>query len=298
MRRSISESSSARKRVTAWWVGQVAEDRTLTPMLECRYRGKWLIFRSTPDRDLRRKPLPGTLAHPNFLRYEPSGGMPPAALPLMQAIIRAAGGGQVAPAGRLTRPGPWESPEGRPQPYIDRHGDPVTPREDTSDTAYWYALLIDYIEGRPPPASVRQPRVTPKLRMYAATHDQAAREFAAAQDAQEAARAGQRPPVPVVLEPAQALPASAVEEITTAQAQDLTGLSAERWRQLARAGRIRSRRTHHQVLLLDRADVIAYDGDRRSGRGIGSGEEPAPAGPAGDPGGPGGGSAASGGRAA
>ena len=74
--------------------------------------------------------------------------------------------------------------------------------------------------------------MTAKLRLYAATHGQAAREFAAALG-REVARAAPRPPVPVVLEPAQAPPVSAVEEITTAQAQDLTGLSAERWRQLA-----------------------------------------------------------------
>lgn len=199
----------------------------------------------------------------------------------------------MAPAGRLTRPGPWESPEGKPQPYLDRHGDPVTPREDAPDTAYWYALLIDYIEGLLLPASVRQPRVTPKLRLYAATHAQAAREFAAALG-RKAAGAGQRPPVPMVLEPAQAPPVSVAEEITTAQAEDLTGLSAERWRQLARGARIRSRRTHRQVLLLNRADVIAYDGNRRSGRGIGSGERREAA----HPGGPAGRSAAGGGRAA
>jgi hypothetical protein len=194
-------------------------------------------------------------------------------------------------AGRL-----WLSAEGRPQPFIDRHGDPVTPREDTPDTAYWFTLLIDYIEGRPPPASARQPRVTPKLRMYAATHGRAAREFAAAR-AQEAARAAPSQPVPVVLEPAQTPPVSAVEEITTAQAQNLTGLSAERWRQLARASRIRFRRTHHRVLLLNRADVIAYDGgDRRRRGGTRSGEEPGPA--PGDPGGAARGSAAGGGRAA
>ena len=81
----------------------------------------------------------------------------------------------------------------RSTPPCDWDGDPVTPREDTPDSGSWYAL-IDYIEGEPRLASVKQPRVTPKLRMCAATHDQAARDFAAAEDVQKAARAGQRLP--------------------------------------------------------------------------------------------------------
>ena len=79
-------------------------------------------------------------------------------------------------------------------------------------------------------------------------------------------------PSPAVVGPAQAL---AVSEglglvITAAEAGDLTGLSAERWRQLAVSGTIRGRRTGRRVWELNRDDVMAYDEQRRRRRGNGS----------------------------
>ena len=79
----------------------------------------------------------------------------------------------------MTRPGPWRSPEGHSLPFLGPHGDLTMPAEDLAETAYWHDLLIGYLEGRPPPASAKQPRVTAKLRLYAAIHRRGATEVAA-----------------------------------------------------------------------------------------------------------------------
>ena len=80
-------------------------------------------------------------------------------------------------------------------------------------------------------------------------------------------------PSAAVVPAAQARPTSGAEMITTAEAEDLTGLSAERWRQLAVAGRIPACQTHRQVWELNRAGVIAYN-ERRHERGTGIGTAP------------------------
>lgn len=79
-------------------------------------------------------------------------------------------------------------------------------------------------------------------------------------------------PTAAVLGPGQAPPSSG-QTIGTAEAEDLTGLGAERWRQLAVAGKVPGHQTHRGVWELDRAAVIAYDEWRRE-RGTGIGKAP------------------------
>jgi len=167
-------------------------------------------------------------------------------------------------------------PDSRPAPHLDRFHQLITPPEHLAEMAGWLAVLRDCLAGRQPPASVAQPRVTRRLEEYIEIAARGAGEFAAARV--RAAPAVSAPAYPAVLGAAQPLPVSEAEEITTTQAQDLTGVSAEWWRRLAVAGRIRARQAPRKVWMLNRADVIAYDGsERRSGKGgPGSGEDGPP----------------------
>jgi hypothetical protein len=162
---------------------------------------------------------------------------------------------------------PWSylMPDNRPAPHLDRFLQFIVPPEHLPELAGWLAVLRDCLTGRQPPASVLQPRMTRRLEEYIELTARGAREAATA-------RAGDRLglsalPAPAVLGPAQPLSVSEAEEITTTQAQDLTGVSAEWWRRLAIAGRIRARQAPRKVWMLNRADVIAYGGKQRSGTG-------------------------------
>jgi excisionase family DNA binding protein len=94
-----------------------------------------------------------------------------------------------------------------------------------------------------------------KASRSAATH-YAARQHAAR------AWAAPTPAAAEVLGSAQLASVSVVEEITTAQAADLAGLTPEWWRRLAVRGTIRARQVDRRTWLLSRTDVIAYATDR------------------------------------
>lgn len=78
--------------------------------------------------------------------------------------------------------------------------------------------------------------------------------------------------VPAVAGPAKRPGVSEADEITTAEASRRYGMLPESWRQLAAAGRIRSRKADRNVRLLNHGDVIAYAEQRRRRRGYGSGK--------------------------
>lgn len=144
--------------------------------------------------------------------------------------------------------------DNRPGPSLNRWLELTVPPEDLAEAAVWHQLLIDYLEGRVPPGSARQPQVTARLREYAALTRRGAADFAAAKA--RACASASVTPVPVVA-PAQA-PAASGEWVTTTEAADLTGTSAAWWRQLAASGRVRARRTAHRAWLICKADVTAW----------------------------------------
>jgi hypothetical protein len=170
-------------------------------------------------------------------------------------------------------------PDSRPAPHLDRFHQLITPPEHLAEHAGWFALLRAFLTGRQPPASVTQPRVTRRLEEYAEITARGARAFAASNARTPAANSAA--PVSAVLGAAQPRSVSEAEEITTTQAQDLTGVSAEWWRRLAVAGRIRARQAPRRVWMLNRADVIAYGSKQRSGSGGTGGSKDRP--PGGDP---------------
>jgi excisionase family DNA binding protein len=161
--------------------------------------------------------------------------------------------------------------DGRPVPTRDRWLQTTVQPEDATDLADWLEYAIARLEGTPPPVSLR---VTAKLEAYARFYRKTATEFAS----RHASAAARQAPV---VGPGHAPPVSEHDEITTAQAADLTGLSDEHWRRMAKDGKIRARQDTRKAWLLSREDVIADTG-RRRGRGASDGEGPGPA--AGDPG--------------
>ena len=161
----------------------------------------------------------------------------------------------------------------RPQPQLTRWGELVVPPEDLAEVSAWLTELCEYRSGRARPAAVKQTRVTAKLSTYTELAERGARDVAAGR---AAALAAPRPAAPPVVALAQAPPPSAVDEITTSQAADITGLSAERMRQLAASGRVGARRTAHRARLLDRADVIALTGRSIDGATGSSEDGPGP----------------------
>jgi hypothetical protein len=118
----------------------------------------------------------------------------------------------------------------RQQPQTITTPGMLVPATDLPEVAVWLRLLVDLLSGHLPPASARQPKVTNKLRYYAAVTAEAARDHEAARHRDAAAWA---PPSPQVVAPAQ-MPQTwkPSETITTAEAGILLDVTAERARQL------------------------------------------------------------------
>jgi hypothetical protein len=161
------------------------------------------------------------------------------------------------------RPSRCRENAGNPKPLVMYGGDLVTPADPDALTTVILAL--------------RQFQTSvPRLRAWRDV------ELDAAEEALTRVRermAGQRAvplaaQAPAVAGLAKQPGSSEVEEITTAEAARLYGMLPESWRQLAAAGRIRSRKADRNVRLLHHGDVIAYAERRRRGRGDGSGKAP------------------------
>jgi hypothetical protein len=136
----------------------------------------------------------------------------------------------------------------------------TVPPEDLPELAEWFRYLIGCLEIPAPKDSADRPAVTEKLRFYAGLARRGARERSArlASARNAAVLAAPSSGTASVVAPAQIPRTSRSEEITTRQASDLTGKSAERMRQLAAGGRIPgAHRTDRNVWLLPRAAVIA-----------------------------------------
>jgi hypothetical protein len=139
------------------------------------------------------------------------------------------------------RPGRWavsgasRTGDSQPRLYLDLYYQLTMPPEDLYEVASWLLRFRDIITGHPPPASASQPVVSPKLNAYIKFLPTAA----------DAYRHSSRPdlgmPNSDVLGPAQ-LPPSSAEEITTAQAEDLAGFTANgggTWRKRGRSAAAR-----------------------------------------------------------
>jgi len=159
--------------------------------------------------------------------------------------------------GPVTRPAPMVLPGG--------HG-LVVPAELAAELAAALDSLIGML-ARPVPVGCRQPRVTAVILAVRAAARRAATEHEAARH--RAAAWGH--PTPVVVVPAQT-PASWSQEITTSDAAGLSGLSQERWRQIAASGAVPARRVAGRWLL-DRRAVVSREARRNSDDG-GHDEQP------------------------
>jgi hypothetical protein len=180
----------------------------------------------------------------------------------------------------------------RPQPAVDRFLQVTIPPEDAAEHSGYARLLIDYIEGRPPPASAKQPRVTRKLRAWAELVKQVAQDFAAQQSAVACAMPNPVTP-PIVALPQN--PASSAERwITTADAAAISGLTQQTIRNYADRGAFRNGR-FGRMRIIHHGDFGAWWNDMRGVHGAGSGEDGSPGG---EPGRAGGGGAAGRGAAA
>src|ERR1035438_5888437 len=133
-------------------------------------------------------------------------------------------------ATRHDRAGPWESPEGRPSPQLDRFCQLTVPPEDLAELADWFELLIGYISGRVPPASAKQPQVTRKMAVYAQITRHAALAAATGPPTAQPARLGNG--AAPVDHDFQATASSPGDEITLAAAADMLRLSPARLSQL------------------------------------------------------------------
>lgn len=149
----------------------------------------------------------------------------------------------------------------RPAPIRLHDGSIVVPAVLCGELAAALDLLVEVVRGTPPPAACRPARV-PRAVLAVLI---AARDGAVEYERQETLRdavAASRARV-AVLPRAQAA-ASSGQEITTAQAATILGVTEARIRQLAAAGAIGGRKTERAVWLLDPESVRAYRQKRRS----------------------------------
>ncbi len=174
---------------------------------------------------------------------------------------------------------------GRPSPHLipwPGQAVVVIPAADFAELAVWLAALIDLLEGRERPGSVRQVAVTSRLRNYAGFMDRAAAAVS---------RAGPLGPQSAALAGDGAEPAPWPEDaIVLREGGQLVGRSPECLRQLIHGRKIRGWRDE-QGWHVSRQELIAYYGERQERGEAGGGS-------AGDAGGATGGGSAGDGRAA
>lgn len=147
-----------------------------------------------------------------------------------------------------------EQRDNRPAPVLIHDG-MVIPGCLAAELAGALDLLDAYIRGIPPSAAYqggRLPRAVFAVRLVA--RDAAVKHHEQVRRATAVANAAR----PVVLAPARAPAVSEDQQLTTAQAAALAGITESRVRQLAAAGTIRGVKTSRDVWLLDPRDVRAY----------------------------------------
>ncbi|GAA4630055.1 hypothetical protein GCM10023196_053840 [Actinoallomurus vinaceus] len=161
----------------------------------------------------------------------------------------------------------------RPQPQTIATPGVLIPADDVAQVAGWLMLLCDYLAGRVPPGTARQPQVGRALLAYIDVMSEAAREHEAAQH-RAAARLGTTKTI--VVGPAQIAGSwiSQEETITTTEAGAMLGVTAERARQLAVSEEIRGYKDDSGRRRLYLVDVIAYRTKRRGAHdGDGPGDD-------------------------
>lgn len=141
----------------------------------------------------------------------------------------------------------------------------VVPGPLCAELAAALDLLEAFVRGTPPPTACRAARLSRAALAVRA----AAREAAVDHQRQQTRRtvAAASAPMAAVLTSAQLLsPSDQGEEITTAQAASLAGVTETRIRQLAGAGTIRGHKGPRAVWLVRLDDVRAYAARRRTRR--------------------------------
>lgn len=155
--------------------------------------------------------------------------------------------------------------EERPAPVVIHDG-MVVPGALCAELSAALDLLEAFINGTPPPAACRAPRMS-RVALAVRVAAQAAGVDHQRQRTRLAIAAANVPPV-TVLAPATAEPMSTQQEmVTTEQAATITGLTEQRIRQLASAGTIRGIKAGRNVWLLDPESVRAYRRRRSHGAG-------------------------------
>ena len=156
--------------------------------------------------------------------------------------------------------------DARPDPVV-LHDGLVVPGALCAELAAGLLLLEAFLRGAPPPAAARAPRVSRAVLAVRVAAQEAAVTYQR-RETQRRAFAATNAPQATVLTAAHVLsPSSPGDEITTARAATIAGVTEARIRQLAGAGTIRGRKTPRDVWLVDLGDVRAYAArrTRRSG---------------------------------
>lgn len=166
----------------------------------------------------------------------------------------------------------------RPGPVVIHDG-VVIPGALCAELTGALQTLQAFVQGTPPPAACRAPRLSRAVAAVMAATEQAAVDYRR-RETQRSAHAAASATAVTVLTPAQTAARSSQEEITTEQVADILGVTASRVRQLAASGQLPGRKTARDVWLFDPETVRGYrdnpgrtgtrgntDLERASGRG-------------------------------
>ncbi|MFF3911542.1 hypothetical protein ACFYZJ_37700 [Streptomyces sp. NPDC001848] len=167
----------------------------------------------------------------------------------------------------MTGPGAGIPRDERPAPVL-LHDGVAIPGALCAELA---SALEEYLTLLPP--ARRAGRLSRPVAGVLKASRAAAAQWQLQQHQARAAWAAPTPVASVVLGTAQLPSVSKTEEITTTEAADLAGFTAEWWRRLAVRGTIRARQADRNTWLLQRADVIAYTARARQETPHGSNDD-------------------------
>lgn len=159
--------------------------------------------------------------------------------------------------------------EDRPDPAVFWDG-VVVPGALCAELAAALQLLAAFVRGTPPPAACRAPRMSRAAAVVLAAAEDAAVQFQR-QQSRRVSAAESVTPVPVLTSPQLLSPSDPGEEITTARAALIAGVTETRIRQLAGIGTIRGRKAERNVWMVRLDDVRAYAAQRRTRSGTDGG---------------------------